>query len=106
PVVNDTLKMKIVSPEYFIVSNRDIIKDERVRVFPNPATNHLWIDAPHLELEQLSLYDAYGQLVIHNQSLQRGRSQVLLSTLPSGIYLLKIQSPEGILTRRIVLESP
>ncbi|MEM1322381.1 MAG: hypothetical protein AAGG75_19115 [Bacteroidota bacterium] len=37
PVVNDTLKMKIVSPEYFIVSNRDIIKDERVRVFPNPA---------------------------------------------------------------------
>ncbi len=104
PVVSDTLKLKIVSPEYFLVSNKNIIRDDRVRVFPNPTSGHLWIDSPHRILDQISLYDAYGRLLLYTEPQQQGRLQLSIGQFPIGFYLLKMQTADGILSRKVMIE--
>ena len=72
-----------------------------VNIYPNPVK-----DALHLEGENLRQYDVFsldGKLV---KSAQIADNEVIIDVneLESGVYMLRITSEKGVLTRRIVKE--
>ena len=104
PVVNDSLKLKIVSPNYFTTSVPKIIKDERVSVYPNPASQLLMVHSMHRMMEEISLYDALGQQIYFDKIDRRGLVEIPLIHYPPGLYLLKLLTPNGIISRKILIE--
>ena len=56
------------------------------RVYPNPAHNLLNIESPHHDV-QITICDLSGKTVLQNLPL--GTTSVDISSLPSGVYLLK-----------------
>jgi len=104
PVVNDSLKLKIVSPNYFTTSVPRIIKDSKVAVYPNPASRLLMIRSMHRKMEEISLYDALGQQVYFHRIDRKGLAEIPLLQYPPGLYLFKMLTPDGIICRKILIE--
>jgi Secretion system C-terminal sorting domain len=99
PVVSDSMVITIVQDP---LSNKNPIEEFEIDVFPNPVSDQLFIESPH-EIEEVMLYNALGQLVLR-QSFQNENSVSLqLENMVSGIYFVKIKTPQGIITRKILV---
>ena len=68
--------------------------DERKRIpvsiYPNPATNQIWIEQSQDPYRELSLVDSRGQMVIH-RSLHDKKSNISLDLKP-GLYFIFLDS--------------
>jgi PKD domain/Secretion system C-terminal sorting domain len=60
-----------------------------LKLYPNPVTTTLMVRAP-IDLDG-QMVNSLGQLVVQNISLKVGENQIILPTLPKGIYYLKYQ---------------
>ena len=77
-----------------------------VRLYPNPTTGgFLVVLSPDGQLVQLTLSDAMGRpLAVRTlRPGTRGEATVAfdLSTRPKGVYLLKLQTPRGVVVRKV-----
>lgn len=72
-------------------------------VFPNPASDQLYIQLRNLTGERLEIFNVAGQRVLSDQV--RG-DQLAIDTkgLRSGLYTIKIHTEEGVITRRVLLQ--
>jgi hypothetical protein len=73
-----------------------------VRVFPNPTRDRLNLHSDAPTEIPYTLYDLSGRQIIQGE-LIRSRS-LDLSALESGLYLLRLQTPDGLLCKRILIE--
>lgn len=73
---------------------------EGISVFPNPVLNFLHLNLPKQTIHQISLMEISGR-VLDNRLCRDGQETIDLSTLPAGIYQLKIQSDRQITIRKI-----
>lgn len=73
------------------VTTANIFGDGSIRVFPNPASDKINIFTGSELLSQVSLFGLDGNLILTRQF--SGQVSVQTGHLPTGIYLLKIQSP-------------
>ncbi|MCX7731968.1 MAG: T9SS type A sorting domain-containing protein [candidate division WOR-3 bacterium] len=76
--------------------------------FSNPAQDRLLVrwQVPAVSRVQLALYDATGRMVrelYSAEGVRSGRTEVDLSTLANGIYLVRLESPAGSATHKLVL---
>ncbi|MEX0967730.1 MAG: T9SS type A sorting domain-containing protein [Bacteroidia bacterium] len=75
-----------------------------VQVYPNPVADILFIDIPLIK-GQIQILSLTGQelssIVVHNRI---SRSEIDVSRLSAGIYLVKISNSEGIHTLKFVKE--
>ena len=77
-----------------------------LQVYPNPTPDGrltLELTGPQAKAAQLEVLNALGQAVQH-RSLAPGTSQLSLAELAAGVYVLRVQTEQGILTQRIVRE--
>lgn len=83
------------------LSTEDVNSEIVVNVFPNPAKSIVNIDLPtNVELNYDQLFDIIGKdtgIIIQNHKLD-------ISTLPSGVYILKLSTKSGIITKKIIKE--
>ncbi|MEM1321750.1 MAG: T9SS type A sorting domain-containing protein [Bacteroidota bacterium] len=66
----------------------------QVQIYPNPAKDQLWLDWNRIPLQNallIRIYDLQGQLVLE-QSTTATSAQLDVSQLPSGPYLLTLNS--------------
>jgi hypothetical protein len=80
---------------------------QTLEVFPNPASNQLYVRVPTLEKEsgRLYLFDALGQLV-HQQMVPANTLHTIelqTADLPQGIYLLSFQANGHQQQQRVVI---
>jgi len=62
-----------------------------VRIFPNPFTDSLTIEYnPTCMPYDVQIFDLVGHLIISENQISTNQKQLHLTTLPNGIYLLKI----------------
>ncbi|SDM32826.1 D-alanyl-D-alanine carboxypeptidase [Catalinimonas alkaloidigena] len=75
---------------------------------PNPATDQLRFSftLPHRMPVSLVLYDARGAQVrvLYEGETQAAQVQLAVQALPAGIYVSRLQTPEGGLMRRVVVQ--
>lgn len=70
-------------------------------VYPNPATDVVYISSSDIALTKVEIFSMNGQLVL---STKNNLETVQIGTLKSGIYLLKIYSQNASKTIKIVKE--
>lgn len=70
------------------------------RIFPNPATDLLWIDTPTRATAKI--YNLSGQLLLE-RSLTGGREPISLKSFKKGVYVFEIISANGTKTERLVI---
>ena len=93
PVLNLTYGPVIVSLTEVTASGKT------VNVYPNPTTGIVVFDSEGLDILDVEVYDLPGRMVLNSGIVQRSLD---LSGLPTGMYVLKINTVEGSLVKRIV----
>ena len=76
-------------------------KDLDIKVYPNPFQNQLTVENNSNLVTDYLIYDMTGKLLASAIN-QNTYSTFGLSTLPLGIYVLKIRNPAGIIQKKIV----
>ena len=77
-----------------------------LQVYPNPTPDGsltLELTGPQAKASQLTVLNSLGQAV-HTRLLPAGTAKLSLAHLAAGVYTLQVQTPEGMLTQRIVRE--
>ena len=74
----------------------------QVQIFPNPTTASLQIKLDKVWASELSLLDLTGKEVIRKQD-QATHYELNLSSLPKGIYLLRLHTEKGIFQEKVIL---
>ena len=74
-----------------------------IRIYPNPVRDELTIDNVQLIMSNnVEVYDVSGKK-IDNCGLSIVNS-IDVSTLPAGIYFVKIETDKGIVTKKFIKE--
>jgi hypothetical protein len=69
-------------------------------VYPNPSIHEVFISSSQLEIKNVSVYSTNGQLVIQPSKLKNDAINV--GALNNGVYILKIETSNGIIKRKLV----
>lgn len=81
----------------------DLSFDAHFQLYPNPAKEWLRLEnKSRLPVHRLEVLDMTGRVVISISDIGAGNTDLLLSHLPTGSYLLKISTGEKLLTRKFV----
>lgn len=76
---------------------------DQIRVFPNPGTDVLYIDAQLIDFESsYSLFDIAGKLQQKGTIHAFSNNPVYISGLESGMYFLRVSAKEGTRTFKIL----
>ena len=70
-----------------------------VIIFPNPAKDKLNINGT-LTKSKIQLFTLEG-LQVYNSEVATGHNSIDVTSFKNGLYVLRIESPEGIITRKI-----
>ncbi|MCF8369927.1 MAG: T9SS type A sorting domain-containing protein [Bacteroidales bacterium] len=73
-----------------------------IRVFPNPAKEHITVIAPD-EIEKIILYDITGQKLLDMNEIGSEKSFIDLQNFKSGVYYLTINTRSGGFSLRIIV---
>jgi hypothetical protein len=79
-----------------------------ISIYPNPTQNELRIDGGDLQINHVEICDLAGRVVgaglapAQSGQPQGSPLQIDISHLPAGIYLIKIHTDKGIVTRKAV----
>jgi Secretion system C-terminal sorting domain len=71
-------------------------------VYPNPANDFATVSS-NILLKEISLYNMSNQLILEKKLQSVNSYQLLLSTLPRGIYMIKASTGKDILISKIVV---
>lgn len=74
---------------------------QQVRVFPNPVQDRLYLTATGLALQAYRLYDAQGRQIQQGAITQ---PVLQLNGLPKGMYLLQLQTDQGLVRKRLMVQ--
>lgn len=74
-----------------------------IGVYPNPATDKIYINSNGLAVNTVQLIDLYGKVVyLANETLPDGR--IDLSGISSGLYIVKIHVGDNIYTNKVSIK--
>ncbi len=90
---NGQNELMLISLQQNTLSVEDIPgNNTAIKVFPNPATDKLWVQAGQNEdIERVSLTDVSGRCVFLSQNNSANASVINVSSLPAGVYFLQVQ---------------
>lgn len=89
------------------VSTANLPLDQTLKVFPNPARDHLNITfgQPVNGTVALSLFNLQGQRLLRQErQTVNGGITLPVSELPKGVYALQLQTEQGIVSRKIAIQ--
>ncbi len=87
-----------------VTSVVDPALSEKVKVYPNPVSDDLNIDLGDLEGQTLELYDVLGKQVSYRELQSEKLIDLKVDQFEEGIYMLKIQTDQGIVSKRVVVK--
>ena len=74
-----------------------------ISLFPNPTTSHFTIQSSS-NIKSLTVYNLQGQQVLQKSNLN-ATSFTVEEQLPSGVYVVKIETEEGVEERKVLVGS-
>ena len=81
------------------------LKDNLIRIFPNPNNGIFRVSLPFFRNEQPSIiiYNVIGSIVYKQEHVKTGKSSINLGYQPSGIYYLHINTATNILIKKVII---
>ena len=89
----------IVSENTVFLSSNDILST--FKVFPNPASSYLKIQANNFS-NRIILYDLNGSILL-NKIYNQNQIEISVDFLSRGIYILKVINNSGFIYRKIII---
>lgn len=86
-----------------VITSLPANSEEIFRVFPNPTTHHLYVDWIANQPARYTLVSISGREV-QQGVLQPGRALVDMTPYEHGLYLLKVESGDAVMVRKIYRE--
>lgn len=83
--------IKITDPVLGLEDIKSSINND-FTIYPNPATNHLYIENNEADLETIQLFDITGRLVTDFKPSEVKNNKIILPNLTSGNYILKVNN--------------
>jgi hypothetical protein len=77
------------------------LKSSDVNVYPNPVISELVIDGQSTKLKTYTLFDLNGR-AIRSGIINSNKQTVSVDRLDAGVYILQIQTTDGIIVKRII----
>ena len=81
----------------------ETVAAKAVKIYPNPTKGELKIDNGELRIDKVEICDLTGRIVLLSSFGETGGG-FDVSNLPSGIYIVKMYSEQGVIVRRLVKE--
>lgn len=78
------------------------IKSGEIKIYPNPTTDLINIETENKESCDLLVYDAFGRLLVSVSFGPEGELQLNVSSLPSGLYFLRMKTSKSTQIARFV----
>lgn len=75
-----------------------------ISIYPNPTSGKFQITSDELRITNVEIYNVYGEKVYSTSVIGRQSSVIDISFVPSGIYFLKVKTPDGVVIKKIVKE--
>ena len=77
------------------------IENAGLKIYPNPVKNELRVESGELRINQVEIVDLSGKTIykFHNPT-----NQINVSALSQGVYFVKIETDNGVVTRKFVKE--
>jgi hypothetical protein len=97
----DTLEYTLTIVD-MITDGIESLAANAIQMYPNPTSNQVRLQSD-LRLEQVSVRNLLGQLVHQARPLSYD-TQLNLSQLPQGVYLISVETPEGIWQQKLIKE--
>jgi hypothetical protein len=94
-VLNSGTKFDGLSP------TDEVENGAQMTVSPNPTTGKIQLTFEKGTPQYLTVLNTSGQVLAHQKRDNSANFEVHLSNFPTGIYILKMQFAEGILTKRV-----
>lgn len=74
-----------------------------LKMYPNPMTDHLFVEVPaYTSHSKIAIYDIAGRVVFTKKDLKLGRTDLNISYLNSGIYIVKFSNNKKIVTKKFI----
>jgi len=100
PCLEDTAYAAV---NIYEVGINGIAGNEAFKIFPNPSEGVIRIDGDKTYLFDLTLTGAEGKEILYLESIE-GNTEIDLSFLPKGLYLLKIRSGQSVELKKLILK--
>lgn len=93
-----------------VVGINEAILDRALVVYPNPTTGKLNLDIRGLNFDNMSIevFNTVGELVLvenHTKVDSQSKYSMDITGAASGIYLVRISTDQGVITKRVTLQS-
>lgn len=95
---------KIDISEGILNSNNIAEIEQNIKLFPNPATNHINILFKNNTPKTIVLYDALGRQVVNTIKTEKQQVKIPVSKLSSGSYFVKLQDNKKSITKKISIK--
>ena len=90
------------------VNSEDIILEKNISLFPNPATDEIYLDftLPRSFDFEISIHDAVGKLVFDRdvENISHQQLELNISDFSSGLFFIKIKTEDGIWVRKFIVQ--
>jgi PKD repeat protein len=80
----------------------DEVEASKIKLYPNPAKDMVHISS-ELEMTSISIYNYTGQLLNHVE-LKDSNYELNISSFTPGVYSIKINTEESIITKRLIIK--
>ena len=102
-IYDDTLTQAQITQLATINSGLSIPQNEGIeaRVYPNPSNDYLTISAMTSDLVSISIVSITGEVV---RTISSNNNTINISDLSNGVYILHIQSEDGMALRKFIKE--
>ncbi len=83
---------------FIYTTANDELMGKGVMVYPNPTSDRMVVDV-RSTVHQIDVYDYAGKRI---RSINQPNREIEVSNLPTGLYIMKVYTPEGVLTTKFV----
>jgi hypothetical protein len=109
PVRTNTTVNTIWEPTYtqgildtvFVTAAKKPLMESSLSIFPNPTKGKLEVHSAQSGV--ITIFSSKGEIVLITR-IEEGLNTLNLSRLPKGLYMAQLQNPDGLLSKKIVLE--
>lgn len=77
---------------------------DNLRMFPNPSSDIITITNDNSIITNIDVIDTTGKLVIKKSNLNNKETNMDISSLQSGVYLIRVSTSKGIVTDKLVVQ--
>lgn len=90
--------------DYIMSITNNLVKNEKIEVFPNPAKNIINIvSGSNILIFGVEMYDIAGNCYYHNCNLHEHKIKIDLNEFTKGTYILKVETTNGEKTQKIIV---